>query len=98
MVVPVLATLCGVLLAAHLVTRARRRPGGPGTAAERATFDTLLSAGLAANFAGQNCLARSRARACAWRRPSSASVVARLGRKWMVRMSSTPAQRSQSSR
>src|SRR3954454_6825955 len=48
MAVPVLATLCGVLLAAHLVTLLRRRPGGLGTAAERATFDTLHTASLAA--------------------------------------------------
>ena len=48
MVVAVLATLCAVLLAAHLVTLVRRRPGGLGTAAERATFDTLHTARLAA--------------------------------------------------
>src|SRR4051794_5028420 len=48
MVVPVLATLCAALLAAQLVTLVRRRPGGLGTAAERATFDTLHTAGQAA--------------------------------------------------
>jgi alpha-1,2-mannosyltransferase len=42
--------------------------------------------------------ATSTASACAARRPGSGSAVARLGRKAMLRMSSTPAQRSQSSK
>jgi two-component system LytT family sensor kinase len=48
MVVPVLATLCAVLLAAHLVRLLRRRPNELGTAAERAIFDTLHTASQAA--------------------------------------------------
>src|ERR1700733_10348329 len=48
MVVLVLAALCALLLAGHLVTLLRRRPGGLGTAAERAVFDTLHTAGQAA--------------------------------------------------
>ena len=46
----------------------------------------------------QKVLPRSRAEACADWRPASASGVARLGRKCTVRMSSMPAQRSQSSK
>jgi two-component system, LytTR family, sensor kinase len=48
MTVVVLAVICAVLLAGHLVTLLRRRPRGLGTAAERATFDTLHTAGQAA--------------------------------------------------
>jgi two-component system LytT family sensor kinase len=40
--------MCVALLAAQLVTLLRRRPGGLGTAVERATFDTLHTAGQAA--------------------------------------------------
>ncbi|MFI6074935.1 hypothetical protein ACIA5C_25575 [Actinoplanes sp. NPDC051343] len=48
MTVVVLAVICAVLLAGHLVALLRRRPRGLGTAAERATFDTLHTAGQAA--------------------------------------------------
>ena len=46
----------------------------------------------------RNLRATAVARACAARRPGSGSAVARLGRNAMLRMSSTPAQPSQSSK
>jgi two-component system, LytTR family, sensor kinase len=48
MAVLVLAVVCAALLAGHLVVLLRRRPSGLGTAAEHATFDTLHTAGQAA--------------------------------------------------
>jgi two-component system, LytTR family, sensor kinase len=48
MLVVALVVICAALLAGHLVVLLRRRPRGLGTAADRATFDTLHTAGQAA--------------------------------------------------
>jgi two-component system LytT family sensor kinase len=87
MVVPVLATLCAVLLAAHLVTLLRRRPGGLGTAAERATFDTLHTASLAARGLRGGLTAAGAGRAIKHLRPLlGASALALVGHESALAM------------
>ena len=85
MVVPVLATLCAVLLAAHLVTLLRRRPGGLGTAAERATFDTLHTASQAAKGLRGGLTAAGAGRAIKHLRPLlGASALALTGHEGVL--------------
>jgi two-component system LytT family sensor kinase len=77
MTVVVLAVLCAVLLAGHLVVLLRRRPRGLGTAADRATFDTLHTAGQAAKGLRDGLTASGAERAIKHLRPLlGASVVA----------------------
>jgi two-component system, LytTR family, sensor kinase len=77
MTVLVLAVVCAVLLAGHLVLLLRRRPRGLGTAAERATFDTLHTAGQAAKGWREGLTAAGAERAIKHLRPLlGASAVA----------------------
>jgi two-component system LytT family sensor kinase len=77
MVVVVLAVVCAALAAGHLVILLRRRPRGLGTAADRATFDTLHTAGQAARGLREGLTATGAERAIKHLRPMlGASAVA----------------------
>jgi two-component system LytT family sensor kinase len=77
MTVVVLAVICAALLAGHLVLLLRRRPVGLGTAADRATFDTLHTAGQAARGLREGLTASGAERAIKHLRPLlGASAVA----------------------